>query len=554
MRQKTEVKKSAVALLFVVSVMLRFVLANFYPKTINCYPDELLYLSGAASLWNQHQMLVFQMPSNFARIGYCLLMAPAFAFGDLKIRGMVIALINAVLVSLGIFPIYGMARRLLAEKKYVVLSMVLYLVCPTMTFSMTYMSENLYLPVALLILYVVFCLLYEKKKSRKIMLTIVFLLLVAVAYYVKSVALSFLVALAFLGITELVGSREKKKMGGAAFIFLLGIVISAVIIKNGWIEWNSAVMQTRGGYILFGTVFFVLITILAFCVVPIFLPGLMYKSLDDTEKRFYLFLLYLVLFAALVVAAMIYVSEDYPSLTPRAHVRYVEFAFVPFVMLVFCLLEKKDAVISRGKAVLLFGGWGIAQLVLFQGFLGQTLDQTMLFYWQLIAKDGMNFNSDAVRLLSTVIILIAFAMEVLYRKNKIKFQKLFVIGIFTMCLGNSVLSVYVQYKTHTHSQTETAEAENLRQFVQENDDKVFWVLEPDGFCELIDTYLIDCENVRTGTKPILSQRQEMFTLPKKVDYLVICNQIEGTEYVNGKSTTLYQSYPALGYSVYQSSH
>ena len=127
MKQETEMKRYIVPLLFVVSVAVRFLMANFYPKTINCYPDELLYLSGGASLWNHHQMLVFGVPSTFGRIGYALLIAPAFAFADVKVRGMVIALVNAILVSVGIFPVYGIAKRILKENRYIILSLALYL-------------------------------------------------------------------------------------------------------------------------------------------------------------------------------------------------------------------------------------------------------------------------------------------------------------------------------------------------------------------------------------------------------------------------------------------
>lgn len=554
MKQEAAIKKNIVPFLFLLSVAVRFLLGNYYPKTMNCYPDELLYLSGASSLWNQHQMLVFQMPSDFARIGYCLLIAPAFAFTDMKIRGMVIALVNAVLVSLGIFPVYGMARRILSEKKYIELSLVLYLICPTMTYSMTYMSENLYLPVALTMLYVLLRLLEEKEKSQKVVLTVIYLVLVAVAYFIKSVALAFLVALVLLWLTELLASREKKKIWSAVGIFGLGIVASVVVIKTGMIEWNPQVVQTKGLYILFGTIFFILISILAFCVIPVFMPGLMYRSMEEREKKFYLFLLYLILSTALVVSAMIYAVEDYPSLTPRAHVRYVEFAFVPLVMLVFHLMEKKAEEAPFWKVGCLFGGWTVMQLALFRGFSGQTVDQTMLFYWQLIAKEGKYFSLGTVRALSVVIILVAFGLMMLYGKNRDIFKKIFVVGILLMCLGNTALSVYVQYKTHTHSQDETAEAEVLRTFVRENENKSFWVLEPEGFCELIDTYLIDCENVRTGTKPVLSQKKEQFTLPTKVDYMVVYDEIEDSQVFNRENATLYQSYPALGYSVYQMNH
>ena len=58
MRRRTGDTKNIVAILFLVSVVVRFFLANFYPRTINCYPDELLYLSLGDSFWNNHSIEV----------------------------------------------------------------------------------------------------------------------------------------------------------------------------------------------------------------------------------------------------------------------------------------------------------------------------------------------------------------------------------------------------------------------------------------------------------------------------------------------------------------
>ena len=554
MKQEAAIKKNIVPLLFLLSVAVRFLLGNFYPRTINCYPDELLYLSGASSFWNQHQMLVFQMPSNFARIGYCLLIAPAFALSGMKARGMVIALINAVLVSLGLFPVYGIARRVLKDRKDVILSLMLYMICPTLTYSMTYMSENLYLPVALFFVYACYRFFEEENKKKKIFMGMGLLLLSGIAYMVKSVALAFPVALVMLLLTEMVTSKERKKCLLAGGIFVVGVLCAVAVLKLGLIEWDAGVMQGRVFYVLFGFAFFVLTAVLAFCVIPVLLPGLCYKDMEKNQRKLYLLCVYLILATALVVAAMIYVTEDYPSLTPRAHVRYVEFLFLPFVILVLRLMEEKREKIAFWKNVVVYGLWAVLQLVVFQGFSGQTVDHTMLFYWQLIAKEGKYFSAASVRILSLLIIIIVFALVLLYEKKRQLFRKVLLTGICIMCVGNSALSIYVQYKTHTHGKEETTEAETLRNFVRENNDKTFWVLEPEGFCELIDTYLIDCENVRTGTKPVLSQRIEKFNLPKNVDYMVVYDGLENSEYFSREDGILYQSYPSLGYSLYQLSH
>ena len=60
----------------------------------------------------------------------------------------------------------------------------------------------------------------------------------------------------------------------------------------------------------------------------------------------YGFLVCLLVATAATVSYTIYMYEDYPSLTPRAHIRYVEYAFVPFLILLFHLLEQKKEALA----------------------------------------------------------------------------------------------------------------------------------------------------------------------------------------------------------------
>ena len=101
--QKYHIKIYVIIGIFFLSIAIRFVLANFYPKTINCYPDELLYLSFGESLWNNHALLVGNMPSVFDKAAYPILIAPSFIFSDVKVQGMMIDLINSLLMSLHSF-------------------------------------------------------------------------------------------------------------------------------------------------------------------------------------------------------------------------------------------------------------------------------------------------------------------------------------------------------------------------------------------------------------------------------------------------------------------
>ena len=74
--------------------------------------------------------------------------------------------------------------------------------------------------------------------------------------------------------------------------------------------------------------------------------------------------------------------------------------------------------------------------------------------------------------------LIIVGMLVLfYRKRKV-FTALLLTAVIGISLGNSVLSCYIQYRTHTHPREEAVEMEELRQFVLKHPESTFAVLPP----------------------------------------------------------------------------
>ena len=194
--------------IFLLSIVVRFSLANFYPKTVNCYPDELLYLSFGESLWNSHSLLIYNMPSVFDKAAYPFLIAPSFFFSDVKVQGMMIALINSLLMSLGIFPVYGLAKRILADHKYVLFCAVLYAICPTLTYSMTFMSENLSVPLSLFCIYFVYRFWEVSKLRWKLVFGLLSALSMLLCYLTKDIALAFPIAFILVVLTDWVFGKD----------------------------------------------------------------------------------------------------------------------------------------------------------------------------------------------------------------------------------------------------------------------------------------------------------------------------------------------------------
>ena len=145
-----------------------------------------------------------------------------------------------------------------------------------------------------------------------------------------------------------------------------------------------------------------------------------------------------------------------------------------------------------------------------------------------------------------IIVVIAGVMVLYYRKREL-FGRAVTIGLTIMCLGNSALSIFVQYKTHTHSQAETVEMEQLRDFVRVHSDENFLVLEPENYCEMIDTFLVDCQNVRYGLGVGLMQDASQYVEPRDISYVIVWD--EGDEVDDDKARWVCE-YPNLGYSMY----
>ena len=180
--------------LFALSCAMRFFLADFQ-KGIGVLPDEIRYLDLASSLFNDGQLVERGGLSSFQKILYPLSLFPAFLVDDPETRVRVIALLNSIYVSSAVFPALVLARRLFTSKAPVIVCLVFTLVMPDMCYSMTFLSECIYLP---LVLWLVACCLraFETRERAGYAWCAGAGALCFITYLAKEVALGF--ALAFI--------------------------------------------------------------------------------------------------------------------------------------------------------------------------------------------------------------------------------------------------------------------------------------------------------------------------------------------------------------------
>src|SRR6266498_866624 len=116
------------------------------------FPDELIYSELAKSLGTSGHFSIRDVPFNELSFGitYPALIAPAYALTDNLPHAYAVArAINCVVMTLAALPAYLLGRRLLSPP-LAVLGAVLAVEIPSMAYSATIMSENLFYPVFLL--------------------------------------------------------------------------------------------------------------------------------------------------------------------------------------------------------------------------------------------------------------------------------------------------------------------------------------------------------------------------------------------------------------------
>lgn len=328
--------------LFAASCIVRFLIAD-YPKGIGVLPDEIRYLDLASSLLNNGELVQRGGLSSFQKILYPLLLAPAYLLDDPLARARAVTALSCVYVSSALFPALVLARRLFARTGPVVACLLFTLIMPDMCYSMTFLSESVYLPLAL---WLVACCLValEKRGASRCIWSLCAGALCYLAYLCKEVALGFALAFALLMVLDLVSKRSERKGSGLALAcFVAGFALPFVIMKltlfagllNSYDQADPRVLANPYAlaFALYALVFDSTHFVIAFAFFPLVLPALTWPRLDRRERDLYLLCLLSFVFILLAVVYTISIREDLGHVGIRPHVRYVAPIFLPLLFL-----------------------------------------------------------------------------------------------------------------------------------------------------------------------------------------------------------------------------
>lgn len=200
--------------LFAASTVVRTMLADF-PKAADVMPDEMRYMDLARSLLTDGTLTIRGVQTTFQKILYPIALMPAMLFHDPLTQVKVMGFLNALYASSALFPAYVLARRIAPGFWPGVACLAIAALLPDLCYSMTFMSESLYLPLSLWLLVLLWDAL-EKPGRRGIVLAAAGGVLCYMAYLCKEVALAYVIVVALMFAARAVRRAFEVRKGARA--------------------------------------------------------------------------------------------------------------------------------------------------------------------------------------------------------------------------------------------------------------------------------------------------------------------------------------------------
>ena len=380
-------------LLLILSAVLRVILSIF-PKSAVTYNDELFYLELSQNIFLRGSLNVYQTPLHFTKLLYPLLLSPFHAVSDGVLRTQLISVFNALLVSSALIPGYLLARRILKKNWQVVLSLLVLAFSPNLLFSLTFMAENLYLPLVLWGFYAAYRFFTsERKPVHAFLLGVLGFLL----YFAKEVGAAWIASVA----VALAAALWNKKSSRKEALLPLGCFIAGVLIPflftrfillrgmtysySAQVSLDNLAGASRMMYLLYASGILLLFFLLSAGFFPVALPAVRYRKLSPANQSLCLLSLCYILFVTLGVAFGVSLYADFPNTALRIHLRYFLGAAFPFLLLALAAADEMEPLSIKNPLTAVTAGFACLLLVfLFIPTVGSLVDLPVLDFTKLL--------------------------------------------------------------------------------------------------------------------------------------------------------------------------
>lgn len=498
MKEKNKQEYVVLWILFFVSVIVHVLIAYEPYKKICYYPDEIRYFDIARCIASGEPFKMLGVSISYQKIAYCFLIAPAFLFDDMVITQNVILVINAVLLSLGMFPLYGIARRLLKSTVYRFLTVAFYLMSAEFVFVVPCMAEALFTPLALFVFFLF--LILQQEEGNHYVLSVFTGLTIYLAYLTKEIALAFPLGFigwkfltCFLRLAQRLPLQKvliKRDVVRIAYM-LLGFAIPFLLLKTtifsgmgNFYDYQTGSLETFADgehilYLLYGFGYCLCNVLISTLFLPIVFPAIFYRHMEKRAKDYGLLMLCILFVTAAVISYTVTSWEDYLNPVPRAHMRYVSYLFYVFIVLLFHLWEQKEEIKLRAWHWLVAGAVGMIFFVVYKGLAshGSMCDQNFMWY--------LSGRSERSILIFRVAVVLALLISLyLYCRKKRLLVWMWSIVCAAVFMYNTYVGLDIQKTDHRTSKELYEDCMELAGIMKQYGHRNFLILHGGHFGEL----------------------------------------------------------------------
>ena len=507
MKRWSEGKTVSILGLFILSVIVRGVIGDF-PKIISIYPDELRYIDIARSIANGNGITLHNLASNYQKILYCLIIIPAFFFHSCEMRIRAITWINSIVMSSSIFPLYGIAKKVLKDSKWINAVLVVWMFFPTMISAVFFMSEVVFFPLSLCFVYVFLDILKTKKFNKRVLKNILLGFLCYVLYLNKEIALYYLLAYLIVRVVHIYYRKDDVKEELICILSMIGTFLLCFIMAkltlfmgmgNSYDQMGlkDILSKEKISYLIYSVFYNVLFMILAFGVYPVLLPMVLLDKEDESQVQFTLFLLLSVLIGCGAIAYTITVREDFGLRSPRQHIRYLEPLALPFFIQMLHRLTSIEMKYFAKKLYFYLGGF----LIIFIGGAqkigsGPIVDNSCLKFFEMLTKitqiSTLVFTEEdkLLWIRELIAIIIGGGALVLVRKKHL-FTRVLIIVYVIINIVNSAFVYNTGVKTYKCDKEKIEEIDTMNEYFSAiSSDENILMITKNGFNDnrIFDTY------------------------------------------------------------------
>ena len=333
-------------LIYIFSVLIRYLLGLVTKSFPTVSIDEFLYYSLGRSIATKGSLLYLGQPAVYNYIVYPLILSPVYLlFGQGTNFFRVIQLWNIILMSLAVFPFYGLCYAMVQKRKAALWLTGFFMLLPMNILGEFIYSEAIIYPLFFTLMYCV----YRYLKDCKIKYTIWIGILGVLMYYSKPGA----VLPAILALLLFAGKAVCKKSGKAGFqvlagllclttgFFLMKLLAEKVFGYQGtWLSvYDDQAIESKNyniEYFYNTAVKYPYYFYLAGGILPIVVSLWNYCNYSREDKQYYVYLI-ICTFLTMIGTAFV---VNRPERKEILYLRYVEM-YLP-VLLVFIAVPEKE--------------------------------------------------------------------------------------------------------------------------------------------------------------------------------------------------------------------